>query len=270
MSGFHDPDTGRSMARYLGLSMREVADAPLGTTAIVGQAPADEHLRGPDGGIAFGALLTLADSAGGLGAGLAVLPGWVVSTNLMLRSVRRTVTGPIGIESAVVRAGRHAAVSTVTIVDRAADDATVAVGTLTSAVLEPADGPPVYERPLVLTFDPLDHVSPPPLPEFLGATPTGPDQLSVVITPEIRNPWGILHGGATAALVDLAGMHTTGGCATTDAVIHFVSPGRVGPITATVTDVGHRTDGQLLRIEVRDAGADDRLVATAVTTVAPT
>ena len=36
----------------------------------------------------MGALLTLADSVGGLCAGLAALPGWVVTTNLMLRSIR--------------------------------------------------------------------------------------------------------------------------------------------------------------------------------------
>ena len=72
----------------------------------------------------------------------------------------------------------------------------------------------------------------------------------------------------TAALVDLAARHATGGSATTDTVLHFLAPGRVGPVTARVTIVGRRADGRLVRVEVRDAGAGDRLMAVAVATVA--
>ena len=39
----------------------------------------------------------------------------------------------------------------------------------------------------------------------------------------LRNPWGILHGGAVASLVDLAAEHVTGGI-TTDVVLHFLAP----------------------------------------------
>ena len=45
---------------------------------------------------------------------------------------------------------------------------------------------------------------PPPL-EFFGIRPHGPDAVALEITDRVRNPWGILHGGATAVLVD-AGM----------------------------------------------------------------
>lgn len=270
MTGFNDPDNGRSIARYMGLTMREVGTPTPGQASLVGEAPASSYLRGPDGGIAFGVLLTLADSVGGLCGGLGSLPDWIVSTNLMLRSVRREVIGPIGLASTTLRVGSRATVTSVTLSDCGAEEATLAVGTLTAAVLQPADGPPVYERPLVLESTPPDPATTPPLEEFLGVRSTAPDQLSLEITDELRNPWGILHGGATAALVDLAGRHTVGGRATTDAVLHFVSPGRVGPITATATSFGARADGHLLRVEVRDTGADDRLVATAITTVSLT
>jgi hypothetical protein len=43
----------------------------------------------------------------------------------------------------------------------------------------------------------------------------------------------------------------------------------VGPVTARVTVVGRRADGTLARVEVRDAGAGDRLMAVAVVTVVP-
>ena len=44
----------------------------------------------------------------------------------------------------------------------------------------------------------------------------------------LRNPWGILHGGAVASLIDLTAEHVTGGI-TTDVVLHFLAPNRVGP-----------------------------------------
>lgn len=267
MNGFHDPDAGRTIARYMGLTMREVGEPHPGAAQLTGSAPAAAYLRSDDGGIAMGALLTLADSVGGLCGGLAALPGWVVSTNLMLRAVNRQVVGPIGLASTVLRVGKHATVTSVAITDLGADRALVADGALTSAVLQPADGPPVYERPLVLSAPPLDPATAPHLTEFLGAQPSGPDQLTLEITDALRNPWGILHGGVTAALVDLAGIHATGAAATTDCVLHFVSPGRIGPMTATVASHGIRPDGHLLRIEVRDQGNGDRLMAIAVTTV---
>ncbi len=272
MNGFDNADAGRSIARFLGLTMEEVGTPQPGTARLVGTAPAAAFVRSADGGIAMGALLTLADSIGGLCGGLAALPGWVVSTNLMLRAVDRHATGPLGLESHVLRAGRRATVTEIRITDTGqhdADgaDALVATGTLTSAVLAPEGGPPVYERPLILRAPEVDTATMPHLDDFLGATAAGPNQLTLAITEQLRNPWGILHGGVTAALVDLAGRHATGAAATTDTVLHYLSPGRIGPVTATAFPYGSRADGELVRVEVRDAGNGDRLMAVAVTTV---
>ena len=139
---------------------------------------------------------------------------------------------------------------------------------LTSAILVPDGGPPVYDRPLRLDAPTLDPAVTPKLADFLGTRAVADDALAIDVTEQLRNPWGILHGGATAALVDLAARHATGGRATTDTVLHFLAPGRVGPVTARVATVGARADGTLVRVEVRDEGADDRLMAIAVATVA--
>jgi uncharacterized protein (TIGR00369 family) len=80
----------------------------------------------------------------------------------------------------------------------------------------------------------------------------------------LRNPWGILHGGAVASLIDVAAEHVTGGV-TTDVVLHFLAPNRVGPVRAAVRPIGTRADGIVSRIEVRDHGAD-RVTALAVVT----
>jgi acyl-coenzyme A thioesterase PaaI-like protein len=268
-SRFGDPDAGRSVARYLGLTLEEIGEVREGAATVRGHAPAPEYLRAPDGTIAMGALLGLADSVAGLCGGLAALPGWVVSTNLMLRAVHLDVVGPLALRADVLRAGRNAVVTSVSIRDSGAEDRLVADGALTSAILVPDGGPPVYDRPLRLDAPTLDPSVTPKLADFLGTRAVADGTLAVDVTEQLRNPWGILHGGATAALVDLAARHATGGRATTDAVLHFLAPGRVGPVTASVTTVGTRADGTLVRAEVRDQGADDRLMAVAVATVAP-
>jgi uncharacterized protein (TIGR00369 family) len=269
VSRFADPDAGRSVARYLGLTLEEVGEPREGAATVVGHAPAPGYLRAPDGRIATGALLGLADSVAGLCGGLAALPGWVVSTNLMLRAVALDVVGPLALRADVLRAGRNAVVTGVSVRDAGAGDRLVADGALTSAILVPDGGPPVYERPLVLTAPPVDAATTPALPDYLGIEAVDDATLAIEVTDELRNPWGILHGGVTAALVDLAGRHATGGAATTDTVLHFLAPGRVGPVTARVGTVGTRADGALVRVEVHDRGADDRLMAVAVATVAP-
>ena len=209
-SAFDDPDAGRAVARYLGLTLEEVGEAREGAATVVGRAPAATHLRAPDGTIAMGALLGLADSVAGLCGGLAALPGWVVSTNLVLRAVDLDVVGPLALRADVLRAGRNAVVTAVQARDAGAHDRLVADGALTSAVLVPEDGPPVYERPLVLTAPTVDPATTPALPKFLGTRATDADTLSIELTEPLRNPWGILHGGVTAALVDLAARHATG------------------------------------------------------------
>ena len=90
------------------------------------------------GNVRAGALLTMADTVGGMCAGLAALPGWVVSTNLMLQHRRRRLTvGPLALDARVLRAGRNAVVTQVEIRDTGAEGALIADGVLTSAVLEP-------------------------------------------------------------------------------------------------------------------------------------
>jgi acyl-coenzyme A thioesterase PaaI-like protein len=266
---FADPDAGRSVARYLGLTLQEVGEVREGAATVLGDAPAPPYLRAPDGTLAMGALLALADSVAGLCGGLAALPGWVVSTNLHLRAASLDVVGPLALRADVLRTGRTAVVTSVSARDGGADDRLVADGALTSAILVPDGGPPDYDRPLRLEAPAFDPAAAPHLTEFLGVRAVDGTTLAIDVSESLRNPWGILHGGVTAALVDLAARHATDGRTTTDTVLHFLAPGRVGPVTARVTTTGRRTDGTLARVEVHDTGADDRLMAVAVTTVAP-
>ncbi len=268
MSAFADSETGRAVNRVTQVSLREVdyPGAPK-DTHVVGEVLDLEHLRGPRGNVRAGALLTMADTVGGMCAGLAALPGWVVSTNLMLRIDADEHAGPLALDARVRRAGRNAVVTQVQIADSGAAGAIVADGVLTSAVLIPEGGPPDFGRPLVLESpEAPDPVT--PLLEFFGVHPVDGTTVGLEIVDQVRNPWGILHGGATAVLVDAAAAHAVGGDAVTaDVVLHFLRPGRVGPAIARASLLGVRRDGHLVRVEVVDAGAGDRVMAVAVATV---
>jgi uncharacterized protein (TIGR00369 family) len=268
VTDFADTETGRAVNRITGISLHEV-DYPgePGATHVLGEVRDLDHLRGPEGNVRAGALLTMADTVGGMCAGLAALPGWVVSTNLMLRTTPLVHQGPLALEARVRRAGRKAVVTQVEIRAAGAADHLIADGVLTSAVLEPDGGPPDFGRPMVLAApEPLDPAE--SLLEFFGVRPHGPAAVALDITDRVRNPWGILHGGATAVLVDAAATHAVGDDATTaDVVLHFLRPGRVGPAIARATALGDRPDGHLMRVEVTDAGAEDRVMAVAVVTV---
>jgi uncharacterized protein (TIGR00369 family) len=262
------PETGREVSRYVRVELHEVQPAADGSPRIEGHAPASAHLRGPGGGVRAGALLTMLDNVGGLCGGLAVLPdGWVVSTNLSARVVRLDHTGPFRIDARVLRQGRASVVTAVEIRDAGERDALVVDGVLTSAVLIPENGPPRWARPLVLGAGPPLVAPVPTIPDWLGARTIDDVTVEMQLTESLRNPWGILHGGAVASLVDLAAEHVTGGI-TTDVVLHFLAPNRVGPVRAAGTALGSRADGTVLRVEVRDEGAD-RVTALAVATAAP-
>jgi uncharacterized protein (TIGR00369 family) len=222
---------------------------------------------GADGALRAGALLTMLDNVGGICAGLASLPdGWVVSTNLAARVLAPARVGPLRIEAGVLRRGRNNVVTSVEIRDEGASDLEIANGVLTSAILVPEQGPPVWTRPVVIDAGAGDADAPDPMPirDWLGVRPTNATTIEIDLADELRNPWGILHGGVVASLVDFATEHATGTPAA-DVVLHFLAPNRVGPVRAEAQPLGERSDGTVCRVEVRDTGAD-RLTALAVAT----
>ncbi len=261
---------GHSFGRQIGNRMREVDDD--GVPGMEGRVDLRPSLSGPHGtGLGAGAMLAVTDAVGGLNGGLAVLPRWVVSTNQRLRVVRLEHVGPVRLRSRILRTGRNAVVAAVDVVDEGADDALVATAVVTSAALEPANGPPSWERPAR-----LDPPEPPPLPDRLrdelgmvrpdvGAE--GGVRVRLDLTDQVLNPWGIMHGGVIGLLVEAVAEEAVPGGALTDAVVHFLRPGRVGPVEARAVVLGDRPDGTVLDVEIRDLGAD-RVMSVATATVA--
>ncbi|HEX6312582.1 MAG TPA: hypothetical protein VF152_13290 [Acidimicrobiia bacterium] len=253
---------GRSFGRFIGMTLRE-ADDGSGSPVIEAWAPVTDLVRGPGGGMTAGALLTLADGAGGLCGGLAVLPRWVVSTNLMLRLARLDHVGPIRARASVLRKGRRSGVVTaVDLRDEGNGDALVGEAVLTSAALEPPADMFVPSRPVSIDPGPVPRLEG-SLHDALGIVAVDPPEgyaaaVRLDVTDDVINPWGIVHGGATATLADAAVAAAARAHPLVDAVMHFLSPGRVGPIEGAARVAG---DG-LLRVDLTDAGAGRR-VATA-------
>ena len=112
-----------------------------------------------------------------------------------------------------------------------------------------------------------------PLFDHLGLrwtdlSPTGVT-VEVDIRDDLRGPAGTLQGGVIATLVDVAAASTavqggTGLVATSDLTIHFLAPGRVGPVRATGELLRSRSGGAAVEVRVYDAGKEDRLMAVAL------
>ena len=255
----------------MGLTMKETT-IDGGPVSIRAESVILASIVDGDGIMIPGALLTMCDSVGGFCCGLGALPdGWVVTTNLMLRSVAIAPIAPLVLTSEVLRKGKSSVVARVDAHD--ARGAFVAQGTITSAVLIPTDGVPTWERPARLELQEVPDG--PHFNEWLGIDETA-DGVQLELVDDLRNPWGIMHGGVTGAIVDHAAAIVARRSLessditlrTNDVVMHYLAPAKVGPVRASGRVMGTRPDGIVVEVEVRDAGNDDRLVALAVATVA--
>jgi acyl-coenzyme A thioesterase PaaI-like protein len=102
---------------------------------------------------------------------------------------------------------------------------------------------------------------------FAIADGTGP-VTTLTMRDDLRNRWGILHGGAVSVLADVAAERALGIGVATDTVLHFLRPSRTGPVEARTSVTGRRADGAVIAVSMHDVGSDDRQVALASVRVA--
>jgi uncharacterized protein (TIGR00369 family) len=269
-------DHRRVVGDYFRLERWEIP-SPQGTdqpAEIGGRTPVDQHQRGPGGGLRTGALLTSIDSLGGFICGLSVLPRWIVTTSMMATVSELSHRGPLRLHGRVLRRGRNAVVCAVGAVDEGAGDRTVASAVLTCAVLDPGDMDLQFARPF---SQPMGPPTPDPVPpeEFFRIRAGGGTVTTLELADHLRNPWGILHGGAVAMLTDVAASRAVtadraadrGPVAAADTVLHYLRPVKVGPVEARCRIVGSSAGRTLVRVGIHDLGADGRLTNFASVTV---
>lgn len=242
----------------IGLRRHEVG------TGVVGRVPIAAHTRNGAGGLRAGVLLAALDATGGLACGLASLPAWTVSTSLMAVLSEHAHTGPLRLDATVLRASRARVVASVDIHGEGSRDLRVGHGLLTTSVLDPAEGPPPFERPVRAEPAPAEVDD---LEDAFGIVPGEGLTTRLVLHDALRNRWRILHGGAVAFLIDVAAVRAAGGGVVGRTVLHFLAPARMGPVEARCTVVGRNRDSTLVRISVHDTGREDRQIALASATV---
>ncbi|HZM54716.1 MAG TPA: hotdog fold thioesterase [Acidimicrobiales bacterium] len=264
-------DRRHPVSEYFRLERWEIPPPP-GVDALSdsgGRAPVDAHLRGSGGGLRTGGLLTSIDSLGGFLCGLAVLPEGIVTTSMMATISQLDHRGPLRLHGRVLRRGRNSVVAGLDVVDEGRGGLPVAAATMTCAVLDPGGMVPEFERPCPTPMAPLDPGAPGP-EEFFCIEPGVGPVTRLELTDRLRNPWGILHGGAAAVLADVAACRAaqagpsrpqpTGLVAAADTVLHYLRPARVGPIEARCQVVGRRSGRAVVRVAIHDVGAGDRVV----------
>jgi uncharacterized protein (TIGR00369 family) len=92
------------------------------------------------------------------------------------------------------------------------------------------------------------------------------------IRDDLRGPVGSLEGGVVATLLDIAGASAAAKAmgamvATADMTVHFLAPGRVGPVRATGVPLRVGQDSAVVEVKVIDTGKDDRLMASGLMTI---
>jgi uncharacterized protein (TIGR00369 family) len=228
------------------------------------------------GALRFGAAAYAVDVGAGLACGISVVDRglWVVTTDMDVRLTAPVTVGPLRVDTHVLRSGATTAVATFTLEDEGADRL-VGGGTCTCRPFPYEFDAALLELPVGEVRRHGDGAAPPaePLAASLGLRVGEDASVEVDLAAELRNPWGILHGGVTASLLDVAsevaGSHALGSpVRVAEGVIRYLAPGRTGPARAVprVLDV---EDGRaLVEVRVTDAGADDRIIAFGQLTVA--
>jgi uncharacterized protein (TIGR00369 family) len=146
---------------------------------------------------------------------------------------------------------------------------------MSCAVLDPGEMPLEFERPAVMPMSPLP-VDPPGHDEFFSIEPGEGPVTRLVLADHLRNPWGILHGGAVAMLADesacraasaVPGAVGPAGVAAADAVLHYLRPVRVGPVEARCSVLGTAGGRTVVRVAIHDVGSADRMTNLGTVTV---
>jgi len=258
------PPATPDLSALFGVVSVRTGDRSVSTTLEVREALQDRR-----GGLHLGAITYTADMATGLAMGTAVLERdlWVVTTDLDVHLIAPVTAGPLRIEVEVLRAGETTVVSAFSLHDDGLGRS-VGGGTATG-------------RPFPFSFDrsllkvplgqPVDHGRTPAsagghLLSELGFRVGEDATVEVDMADWLRNPWGILHGGVTACLVDVAG-EVAGSAVLGQPVqpvgemVRYLAPGRVGPVRAVPRVLAVDGGRALVETRIVDVGAGARLLA---------
>ena len=163
---------------------------------------------------------------------------WVVTTDLDVHLTAPVTVGPLRVDVDLLRAGATTAVTAFSLHDEGAgraggrrhcDRSAVPVRVRSVGARDPhRSGVPGGRTTAAL-------VGGDPIATRLGFRIGEDGSVEVDLAAWLRNPWGILHGGVTACLIDLAG-EVAGSAAlgrgvrVTSEMVRYLAPAKVGPV----------------------------------------
>ncbi len=245
-----------------------------------------------DGGVRAGVLATLVDVVGGAVAARVLRPDWLATADLSLQLVGTATGAYVEARGSVLRRGRTTLVveALVVALDEGGDEVVVdgrpadpvAWASMTFAVL-PAKNPgsPIQmaaELPMRWAFE-GGNLGVPVL-EALPVTvvDAAAGRLSVPVRPYLHNSFGAVQGGVIALLAEASATEALGAArggdgstmVVTDLQIAYLALGKIGPIVTEARVLAPGPDGRASAVvELRDAGAGDRLTTVVNVAAAP-
>jgi acyl-coenzyme A thioesterase PaaI-like protein len=239
------------------------------------RAPAAPETHNRARGVGAAVLGVAVDVIGGNLALRAVQPDWAVTSTLELHLLR-PITRDFEVTGAPLRAGKSHVVLDVEVAERP-NAGPAAVASMTFTRIRRRD----YTMPFVendadrFAFADAESGLGSRFLEQIGCRVIDAEQGVVELPVEdyVRNSVGALQGGAVVALIDaaaesVAAARMSEGVATQDLQLHFLALGRVGPIRSRARWLAGSPREARLRVELVDAGQEDRLVAVSVVRLA--
>jgi len=220
------------------------------------------------GGLSAGPLMTVVDVLAGSLVGRVLAPDWMATAQMSVHLADPPADGQVVADATVVRNGRTTVVVEVLLsasgpagADRPFGEAMLTFVRLPrrDTNLDLSGFEVRYGEPT--TFALADSGLQVSWGDAIGArvldAPTG--RVAVDVVPYVRNSFGAVNGGVVASVAELAARtlassSLTGPVRSTDVVVHYLTQGRVGPLSTAATVVRDGPSGVLVRVEVRDDG----------------
>jgi acyl-coenzyme A thioesterase PaaI-like protein len=219
---------------------------------IDGDATIRDALRSPGSGLPRASVLaTIADCMAGVPACLATAPRLAVTLDIVVRNVAPRCGDRLDVSGEIVKQGRSTVAGEVRFSDAETKELVALSYVTFMASPRPQDVVPVMVRGMRTTGS-----MPTPFPEYIGLRLVEPGVAEMDLVPFVMQASQSLQGGAVGLLGEVAA-ESLASAPVLDLDVRYLSAVRVGPGRATATRFGR----DLVRVEVRDIGSNDRLAA---------
>jgi acyl-coenzyme A thioesterase PaaI-like protein len=269
MSQLHDADTADAVptdAEEAAPPQMFVNDLSFGFDlaadgmSVVGDATITDALRSVGSELPRASVLaTMADCMAGLAAFAVTAPRLAVTLDIVVRNVATRCGDRLDVAGEIVKKGRSTIASEVRFSDSDTKDL-VALSYLTFMTSpRPQDQAPAPSRGMRTTGSMPNHFA-----EHVGLRTIEAGVVEVNLVPFVMQASRTLQGGVVGLLGEVAAESLTS-APILELDVRYLNAIRVGPARATATQIGQ----DLVRVEVRDRGIDDRLATLILVRFAP-